>query len=150
VARLKYAFLGERKTTVRRFPRETVDGSCSRCEEVQREFGRRVKVLMETHITETAATAKNIEAHVTGSVEPQIKDIQERGRRMDMQMRLVSKDVASQSNILSSQSDILLNIRELLHDLLANNECKTPKGLARLRTLNDGRAKRRGRSQISD
>jgi hypothetical protein len=82
-------------------------------------------------IAETASATQRVEAHVTETVEPSIqrtehvtveihhtaKEIQERGRRMDADLRRVSYTV-------ETQGDILLNIREMLCDLLSNNECK--------------------------
>jgi methyl-accepting chemotaxis protein len=97
---------------------------------MQREFDKRVQSLTVVKIGETASATQRVEAHVIEKVEPGIqrtenlttetlvtaKDIQKRGRRMDEQMSRVSDTV-------ETQGDILLNIREMLRDLLSNNEC---------------------------
>jgi hypothetical protein len=99
---------------------------------MQRQFNSRVHALTIIKIAETASATQRVEAHVTENVEPRVqrtetvtaetyqttKDIQERGRRLDIQMRTVSDNV-------ETQGDILMNIHEMLRDLLSNNECKS-------------------------
>ena len=99
---------------------------------MQKEFKKRVETLTVIKIAETASATKRVEAHVTETVEPSVhrtenvttktyyaaKDIQERGRQMDVRMRRVSDTV-------ETQGDVLLNIRAMLRDLLSNNECQS-------------------------
>jgi hypothetical protein len=99
---------------------------------MQRQFKTRVAALTMIKITETASTTQRVAAHVIENVEPSVqrtenvtvktyhttKHIEEHGHRMDTEMRRVSSSV-------ESHGDILLNIREMLCDLLSNNECKS-------------------------
>ncbi len=99
---------------------------------MQRQFNNRVAALTMIKITETASTTQRVAAHVIENVEPSVqrtenvtaktyettKYIEERGRLMDIEMRRVSSSV-------ESHGDILLNIREMLCDILSNNECKS-------------------------
>jgi hypothetical protein len=99
---------------------------------MQRQFNSRVHALTIIKIAEMASATQRVETHVTENVEPRVqrtesvtaetyqttKDIQERGRRLDIQMRTVSDNV-------ETQGDILMNIHEMLRDLLSNNECES-------------------------
>jgi len=108
---------------------------------MQRLFNNRLKALTTKNIAETAFTTKRIETHATKTVQPTIqrtenvtvaihhttKEIEERGRQTYVEMRKVS-------NSVDIQGEVLLNIRELLSDLLSNNECKSCLSKARLIT----------------
>jgi hypothetical protein len=90
-------------------PQESVDERCLHYEQMQKQFNKRVEALTMTKISETATA--------TVEIRHAAKDIQDRGRRMDLQMRRVSDTV-------ETQGDILLNIREMLRGMLSNAECK--------------------------
>ncbi|KAI9709708.1 MAG: hypothetical protein M1820_003110 [Bogoriella megaspora] len=127
--KVKYGFFGERASTIGKLPAETVDRICSHCDDMQQMFSKRVQAMTRTKIVETASATRRVEAQVTKKMAPSVqrtenvttetyvtaKEIQENGRQMDLNIRKVSDSV-------ETQGDILLNIREMLRDLLANNE----------------------------
>jgi hypothetical protein len=118
VAKFKYGFSGERPVSRRKLPQETVDERVAHCDHIQKQFNKRVQALTVIKIAETATAT--VEIHHAA------RDLQDRGRRMDLQMRRVSDTV-------ETQGDILLNIREMLRDVLSNAECKSCSSNARSR-----------------
>jgi hypothetical protein len=101
VAKFKYGFGGDRPASV--------DERCLHYDQKQKQFNKRVEALTMTKIAETATA--------TVEIRHAAKDIQDHGRRMDLQMRRVNDTV-------ETQGDILLNIREMLRGVLSNAECK--------------------------
>ena len=73
---------------------------------------------VETQVTETMAPSVQRTETITAET---YREMQERDRRMDLHMRKVSDSV-------ETQGGILLNIREMLHGLLSNNDCKSLSG----------------------
>ena len=119
MTKFKYGFNGERSASTRKLPQDTVDERCVYCDQMQKQFNKRVQALTVIKIAETATAT--VEIHHAA------RDIQDRGRRMDLQMRRVSDTV-------ETQGDILLNIREMLRDMLSNAECKSCSSNARSRS----------------
>ncbi|KAI9683768.1 MAG: hypothetical protein M1822_005958 [Bathelium mastoideum] len=127
--KVKYGFLGERPAPIQKFSAEDVDQICSHCDKMQHAFDRQIQAMTRTKIVETADATQRMEAQVVETVAPSVqrtenktaetydtaKDIQERSRRIDFHILRVSDSV-------ETQGDILLNIREMLRDLLSNNE----------------------------
>lgn len=109
-----------------------MDHACAHFHHMQRQFNNRVTTLTTIKFAETASAAQRVAVHVIESVEPSVqrtedvtvktyrtaKHIDERGRRMDMQMQEVCSNI-------KSYEEVLLNVRALLCDLLSNNECKS-------------------------
>ena len=131
--KVKYGFFGERPASLQKLSAETVDQICTHCNEMQQAFDQQVQAVTRTKIVETESAARRVETQLTETIGPSVertkhvsaetylttKEMQEQGRQMDLCIRKVGDSV-------EIQGDILLNIREMLHDLLSNNECKSP------------------------
>ena len=94
-----------------------MDHVCAHCDEMQREFDKRIRTLTVTKIAETASATKRVEAHMTEMVEPRVVHTDNVTSETFRTAKEIKNDVAT-------QGDILLHIRGMLQDLLSNNECR--------------------------
>lgn len=134
-----------RPVTVQEYNEEQIDQICKACDERQREFDWQVEQLTTSRILDTASGVESITAGLTrlqptllkaASVSTEAlhatQEVRERGRQAEKEIKIVRANVENHGDILDTHSDILVNIKGMLQDLLANSQCEQARKLGKV------------------